>query len=112
MATANADSTIPLCGFIVGVYVRYNDSPPAATTDILIATKGTAPRAPSRVILDRDNSATDGWFFPQALIQVNTTGADVAANYDWIAIDDIVNVLIAQADNGDSIDAWLLLMDL
>lgn len=111
VATANASTTVPLCGFVVRVYVKYNDAPPAATTDVVIATLGTSPRPPAQTILSVANAATDGWFFPQALIHVNTTGAAVAATYDWIAIDDFVNVNIAQADNGDSVDVWLLLMD-
>lgn len=105
-ATANADTNIPLTGFIIGVYVRYNGSPPAGTTDVVIKTKGT--KAPSLTVLTLTNSATDGWRWPRLLTQ-DAAGVDITGGYEEVMIDDIVNVSIAQANNGNSADVWLML---
>ncbi len=108
VATNNADTTFPLSGLVVGVYVRYNDSPPAGTTDITIATAGT--NAPAVTILSVTDAATDGWFYPRVNIH-NTSGAAQVTYWDYIPVDDTVNVKIEQANNSDSIDCWLLLED-
>ena len=108
VATNNADSTIRLKGLVMGIYVRYNDSPPAGTTDVVISTKGTYPVPPTYNLLSVSNAATSGWFYPRINIH-NTSGAAQASNWDYIPIDDIVNVSIAQANNSDSIDVWFLL---
>lgn len=105
VATKNTDTPVAIHGRVTGVYVRYNDSPPAGTTDIAITTKGT--NAPAKTILAVADAATDKWFYPRVPVQVNTTGADIADTYDWLLIDDIVNVKIDQANAGDSIDVWL-----
>lgn len=108
VATANADSTIPLSGRVCGVYVKYNDSPPAGTTDVVIKTKGTAAAPPSTTFLSLTNAATDGWFYPQ--VQIHTTaGAAIAGEYTPILIHDIINVAIAQANAADNVDVWLLM---
>lgn len=111
-ATANA-SSIKLRGKIHAVYVKYNDSPPAGTTDVTVATVGTSPYVPSITILSIANSATDALYYPR--IQVHTTaGAALTMDgtrilTDKIAIDDSVKVTIAQADAADNVDVWLAL---
>jgi len=111
VATANADSTSVISGTLVALYVKYNDSPPGATTDIAITTKGATPYAPAQTLLAVANAATDKWFYPRALTQVNTTGADIAGAYEAMPVHDLVNVKIDQANAGDSIQVWLLLDD-
>lgn len=107
VATINADTPTVLDGLIRGIYIKYNDSPPAGTTDVTIATKGT--NAPAMTLLALANGATSGWRWPKALINLNTDGSQVAANYDLIAVHDIINILIAQANAGDNIDVWFLI---
>jgi hypothetical protein len=107
-ATANADSTVRLSGYLVGVYVKYNDAPPAGTTDVVIKTKGTAPSAPSFTFLTLTNAATDGWFFPR-MDTHTVAGAVITDGQDWPALDDFVNVSIAQANAADNIDVWFLI---
>lgn len=104
-STSNAD-TVRMNGRMCGVCVRYNDSPPA-TTDVVIKTKGTA--APSITFLTLTNKNTDGWFFPR-VIPDDLLGVDLAALAiaEPIPFDDVVNIAIAQANDGDSIDIWLL----
>ncbi len=107
-ATANADSTTPIEGLLLGVYIQYNDSPPA-TTDVTVKTKGTSPYAPSYNLLVVSNANTNGLFMVRGAV-VDTAGAAIAGQHELIPIDDIVNVAIAQADAGDSVDVWLLMV--
>ena len=109
VATSNASSTVRLTGFVYAVYIAYNDSPPAATTDVTVATVGTSPAMPALTILTRSNSATDGVFFPRVQA-VDNTASSISGVYEMYAIDDFVKVTIAQANNGDSADVWLYLL--
>lgn len=109
-ATANATGTAIICGEIYGVYVRYNDSPPAGTTDVTIATAGTDH--PAVTILTLTDGATDGWRYPRVALATN---AGAAVTYDGtrpiygnIPIADKIKVTIAQANAADSADVWLL----
>ncbi|RJX17538.1 MAG: hypothetical protein C4575_12915 [Desulforudis sp.] len=108
VATANANSMIRLRGKIMGIYVKYNDSPPAATTDVVIKALGTSPAAPTYNLLALANGATDGWRYPQALIHT-VAGVEIAGEYTPLLIDDYINVLIDQANAGDNVDVWLML---
>lgn len=110
-ATANQTTTAPLCGEVVAVYVRYNDSPPAGTTDVTVATAGNA--APPLTLLTLTDGATDGYRYPRAQVQ-DLTGAGVTYDgtnevYEPVPIADNVKVTIAGANAGDSVDVWLYL---
>ena len=106
VSTNNADTTVRLKGRMLGAYVRYNDTPPA-TTDVIIKTKGTA--APSITFLTLTDKNTSGWFFPR-IVPHDLVGVALAALAiaEPIPFDDFVNISIAQANDGDSIDVWLL----
>lgn len=106
-ATANASTSHIVSGRVVGIYVKYNDSPPAATTDVTVKTLGTSPAPPTYNLLVLTDGATDGWKYPQVQIH-DTTGSAIAAEYTPLLVHDLVNVTIAQANNGDSVDVWLL----
>lgn len=110
VATANTTSTVEIRGYVAGVYVKYNDTPPAATTDVTVATLGTSPNAPSRTILAITDAATDGWFYPQVNV-CSTAAANQAAIWTKIPIDDYVKVTIAQANADDDVDVWLLMAE-
>ena len=110
VATNNANSTHVITGRVVGIYLRYNDAPPAATTDVIIKTLGTDPSIPTYTLLTRTDSATDGLYLVRAT-PCGVTGVALAALTvlePW-PVADFVNVLIQQANNGDSVDAWLLI---
>lgn len=108
-ATANNTTSVPVSGLIYGVYVKYNDSPPAGTTDVTIATLGTSPSPPALTILTLTNAATDGWFYPR---HVNHSNAGVAAaTTEAVPVFDFIKVTIAQANAPDSVDVWLLVSD-
>jgi hypothetical protein len=112
-STNNATSTIRLCGYVAAVRLRYNGSPPGATTDVTVATAGTT--CPAVTILTITDAATDGWFYPHAVAQT-TAGATATFDgtneiYVKIPIDDFVKITIAQANDADSADVWLLLED-
>lgn len=107
-ATANADTTAIVTGRVRAIYIKYNHSPPAGTTDVVIATKGTSPSPPTRALLTITNAATDAWFYP--VVQADdTVGAAITDAYTAIAVYDLVNVKIDDADAGDSVDVWILL---
>jgi len=105
-STNNADTSARLKGRMVGIYVKYNDAPPA-TTDVIIKTKGTA--APSITFLTLTDKNTSGWFFPRTvphdLVGVALAALTIA---EPIPFDDFVNISIAQANDGDSVDVWFL----
>jgi len=111
-ATANADTNNVVAGRVVAVGVTYLDSPPAGTTDVVVATKGA--NGPAQTILSIANAATDGWFYPRVGTH-STAGAALlyaaggTAVSDYLAISDVVNVKIDQANAGDGVNVWLLL---
>lgn len=111
-STANVDAG-PFSGLLAAVYVKYNGAPPAGTTDVVIKTKGT--NAPSYNLLSLANVATDGLFLPRKEVVDQAGAALVFAAADgvpgMIPLDDIINVLIDDADDGDSVDVWLYLQD-
>lgn len=108
VATAHAQSDIRLLGEILGIYIKYNDAPPAGTTDVTVKTVGTSPAAPSYNIVVVSNAATDGWFRP---VQqgCDAAGAPVAGAYVPTLVYDFIDVAIAQANNADNVDVWVLL---
>ena len=112
-STANASSTNELHGMVLAVYVKYNGSPPAGTTDVVVKTVGTSPAPPSLSFLTLTNAATDGYFYPrtiaQDLVGATTTYDGTNEIYTPVVIHDKINVNIAQANDGDSIDVWILL---
>lgn len=109
VATANTDYSTKIEGRVTAIYIDYKGTAPPATTDVTVRTKGTSPNAPSMTILSAVNINTDGWFFPATPIHLNTTGAAIANNYiQGVPIFDSINILIAQADDDNNADVWLL----
>ena len=115
LSTANANTTTIVSGVIYGIYIKYNGSPPAGTTDVVISTTGTSPAPPSNTILTITDSATAAWYYPRHVVHDET---GTAITYDGtrdvhqaVPIHDTVNVKIDQANDADSIDVWLLLED-
>lgn len=109
VATNNSTITTTVRGLVAAVYVKYNDSPPAGTTDVTVATLGTSPSAPALTLLSITNAATDGWFFPRAVEHLNSDGTALTS-HTYLPVEDRVKVTIAQANNGDSVDVWLLVL--
>lgn len=107
-ATATGTSTMPYSGFIWAIQVKYNDSPPAATTDITVKTKGSNP--PSITLLAVANGATDGIYYPRADGSKPADGTALSTNSQMIAIEDYIQVVIAQANAADNVDVWLYLV--
>ena len=108
VATNNTDSAQVLTGIVRALCIVYNDSPPAGTTDVTVATEGTVPGV-SETIYYKANSATDGWFYPKTLFNLNTDGSSPASLYEFIPISDYVNIKIEGANADDSVDVWILL---
>lgn len=109
VATANASSPIRLNGKLLGVHIKYNDAPPAATTDVTIKVAAATPN-PEMTLLTISDAATDGWFYP-AVQACDTAGAAIAGAYLPLIVDGFVNVKIDQANAGDNVDVLLLMED-
>lgn len=110
VATANADTPIVLKGLLYGIYIEYLDSPPAGTTDVTIATAGDGIPEAAVTLEDISNAATDGWFFPR-LATVDAANAATTDDYGLYPVHDKINVKIAQANAGDSVNVWFALVD-
>lgn len=106
-ATANATSTIPICGRVVGISVAYNDSPPS-TTDVTVATAGI--NAPALTLLTLTNANTN-YVRPLVHQSYGLSGAGVSGVYVGPVIADFVTVTIAQADAGDSVSVYLFVSE-
>jgi hypothetical protein len=112
-AISTGTSSHRIKGEVLEVYVKYNDSPPAGTTDVIVSTQGTAPALPALALLTLTNAATNGYFRPRGPVH-SLTGA--ALTYDStepvttpVAIDDFITVTIDDANAGDNVDVWLML---
>lgn len=109
VATATGTSTTPIHGFIYSVYIKYNDAPPAGTTDVTVKTKGTSPAQPSINVLVVTNAATDGIFIPR--LDSCKNDATLLTDYNQMApVNDYVQVVIAQANAADNVDVWLMVL--
>ena len=108
-ATNNFDTLTRLTGRVIGIYVKYQDSPPN-TTDVVIGTKGTAPAVPTTNLLTLTNKNADGWFYPR-VTPTDTSGVALAAltTAEPQIIDDVVNISIAGANAADYVDVWFML---
>jgi len=109
VATATGISNEPITGLVLDVYLKYLDSPPAGTTVATVRTKGTSPRTPTRNIMVRTNSATDGAYPPKEAVY-DAAGAAISGQYMTPTIDDLVEVVIAGANAGDSVQVWLTML--
>lgn len=109
-ATSNATTSVAVEGKVYGVYLQYLDTPPN-TTDVTVATAAVAHPAVS--ILTITDAATNGWWYPRVATH---SVAGAAALYagggsavnDLPAIADKVKVTIAQANDADGVNVWLL----
>jgi hypothetical protein len=97
-----------ISGRIVGIFVQYNDSPPAATTDVGIRTAGITGVLPSFNVLTITNGATDGYFTPRKQA-VDSTGAAIAGVYDLYVANDRMKIDLAGANDGDSVTIWFMI---
>lgn len=105
-STATIDGTQIVRGFVVGIYLQYNGSPPAATTDVTIKTKGATGVLPSYNIFVMTNSATDGFYATMVETRKSTDGT-AAGQYAYPYVEDILNVTIAQANDNDGVTVWI-----
>lgn len=99
VATSTGRSAMAIVGRVVGVDVKYFDSPPAGTTVVTLRTAGNNNQ-PQRSILVRTNTATDGHFRPKEAIH-DSSGAAIANLYEDPVVGDQLEAIIATANNGD-----------
>lgn len=106
-ATSNGNSETSLVGRVIGIYVKYNDACPVTTT-VTVRTVGTSPSAPTYDILKLSAANTDGWFYP-VMQCYDTAGMLLVGAYKDVVVSDTVNILIENANAGDSADVYLML---
>jgi len=104
-ATGSGQTTEPVNGLLMGVYLDYSASS-AATGDVTLATA-----SPAVTLLAVANNATDGVYLPRALV-VDTAAAGVTYDgtnevYDALPVDDYVNVTLAGMNDGDTVTVTL-----
>jgi len=109
-ATSSITTGQSISGRILGVYVKYNDSPPAGTTTATVATNNV--NYPGQTIISIVNSATSGWFFPRVAVHSNA-GAAVTYDgtrpiYEAQPVHDNLKITISGANAADNIDVWIL----
>lgn len=104
---ASARTPVRVIGEILGMYVKYNDSPPG-TTVVTISTEGVSPAIPPHDLLVLSNVNTDGMFRP-ALQAVDGDGAPIAGAYVPALVYDYVTVDVDGTDGGESVVVWFLL---
>lgn len=103
-ATATAVTSELIEGYVLGVHLKYLDSPPSGTTDVVLVEANNDPAMP---ILTVSNAATDGWF--PVLAQAKTqAGADFTGVGALVPVADYVRLTIAQANNGDGVTATIV----
>jgi hypothetical protein len=103
VATATAVSG-NIQGKIRAVYLAYQDSPPAGTADVALVEDTT----PGQTILAVANNATDGWYYPMAQANLNTSGAAITNQGAEIAFNSPLRVTISQANNADGVIATVV----
>lgn len=103
---ATVKSTHVINGCLLAVYVAYAVTPNAAT-DVTIATVNS----PVKTLLTITDNATSGWYYPRYVVHseaaaalTGTAGGDRTTH----PIDDYVSVTVAQGDNDQTVDVWLL----
>lgn len=103
-AAATVVTPTKVSGLVLGIAIQYNDAPPA-TTDVGIKTKSDAGKLPNIPLLTLSNANTDGYFVPKAG-EYTAAGASTGG-YAYFAIDDYVQIDLAQANDGDTVSVWL-----
>ena len=108
VSTNNATSDFTVTGQLLGFYIRFNDSPPAGTTDTTIAAiSGTMP---TRTLLAITNGATDGFYAVRAGAVTGANAAITDSSAMIPLVNDKIKVTVAQANDGDSADVWAVVL--
>ena len=106
-SAATKVSDRPAVGVVMGIYIQYNDAPPAST-DVGVKTKGQSGVLPSIPIITLTDKNTNGFFVPRT----PTYKADGTADggYAPFVVNDYIQIDIAGANDGDSVSVWLELL--
>lgn len=110
VATANTTHTVHIDGHVLGVYLKYNDSPPNTTDVIITAIQSNGSPLPDFIILEHDNENTDGLHMIGAKVYDRLAGTAVTGAYANVPVDHgKVNIKIDQANAGDSVEVYILI---
>ncbi len=101
VATATSAAK-PIRGMIRSIDLKYLDSPPAGTTDVTVRTKGHSGQTVANILVVT-NAATNGRFYPTHLLHDAAGAVETDPTVaEGFPVDDSVEVIIAQANDGDS----------
>jgi hypothetical protein len=101
---ADSTSSHPVCGMVVGVYLKFSISCNSAPT-ITITTVSDPPVTILAIATD-----LDGWYYPVTPQHNPADGSVISDQYSrGVPINDFVNVALSDAEEGDSVDVWLML---
>jgi hypothetical protein len=93
-ATATGRTNHAIVGRVTALFVEYQGSPPAGTTDVIVRTAGAS--GPVLTILTRTNTITGGWFYPR-LVEHDEVGTPLATRRAPATADQL-EVTILQTD--------------
>lgn len=94
-ATGTGYSLYPILGEVLAVYVDYSADAPN-TTDIDVTTESDDD-APASVLVDKDNSNTDAWYYPRVQ-GTSTAGVGISGEYSPVPASGRVKVVIGDCD--------------
>lgn len=106
-ATVTTTSKGVISGRVAAVGVVYRGSAPS-TTDVTIRTANKNGSLPDVTILTLTSANTSVWVHPFVLAD-DAAGADITGVYTAVVIHDQVEVVVAEADSGSSVDVTLLM---
>lgn len=107
-ATASGNTTKPVHGLILAVYINYDGSAPG-TTDVVIEEANEVPALP---VLTVSNANTDGWFYPRVALDAVADGSDIAGPVDYQRVGDHLSVDISGTDDALSFAVTIVWDDL
>lgn len=104
---AELDTSV-IRGVILAIGLRYTFGE-GSSMDVSIATKGET--MPTQGILSLTGANTDGWFNVRETI-ADVNGDAVADQYGaGVAVYDVMNIAIANANDNDTLEVWFKVLD-
>lgn len=106
-ATVTTTSAEVIIGRVIGIGVVYRNSA-AATTDVTVRTANKNLGLPDVTLLSLADATADVFVQGPFALGDDINGADITGVYTAFTIADQVEVVMAQADAGDSVDVILV----
>ena len=106
VATAETSYTTLITGLVLGVYLKYTDTPPATTDTVISAINGAFP---DMTLFSHSNENTDGMHLLGEQVFDALLGTVITGVYHPIpVVRHAIKVAIAQANANDEVSAWII----